>query len=383
MENNEIKPVNVKKGWWGNKSSRQKVSFIITIIILLISIYGIISLLFARDLYGDALADKLYGSSDVPNGFVALWNVLVNAGESILSSLIVVAVTIVGTISLNFLIHLFTMNGSKKTKTTASIIRSVIKYAAILVAAAILLSIWGVNVTGIVASLGILTLIIGLGCQSLINDVVSGLFIVFDDYFSVGDMVIIDGFRGYVEEIGLRAVKINDSCGNIKSINNSSILTVVNLSRQPNYISITMEASYNEDVERLEAVFMRELPKIKNKIPEIVDGPFYKGIDGFSDRGIVFNFAFFVKAENRFQATRDFKREIYQMFVKNNIIVPYLQFSVNPPDPKDRPKASVEDKNIIKKPVKTNKNYNNKKSRFRQKIAKAYSDTVEEVKKEL
>ena len=71
------------------------------------------------------------------------------------------------------------------------------------------------------------------------------------------------------------------------------------------------------------------------------------------------------------------------MFVKNNIIVPYLQFSVNPPDPKDRPKASVEDKNIIKKPVKTNKNYNNKKSRFRQKIAKAYSDTVEEVKKEL
>ena len=144
-----------------------------------------------------------------------------------------------------------------------------------------------------------------------------------------------------------------------------------------------MEASYNEDVERLEAVFMRELPKIKNKIPEIVDGPFYKGIDGFSDRGIVFNFAFFVKAENRFQATRDFKREIYQMFVKNNIIVPYLQFSVNPPDPKDRPKARVEDKNIIKKPVKTNKNYNNKKSRFRQKIAKAYSDTVEEVKKEL
>ena len=94
MENNEIKPVNVKKGWWGNKTSRQKVSFIITIIILLISIYGIISLLFARDLYGDALADKLYGSSDIPNGFVALWNVLVNAGESILSSLIVVAVKV-------------------------------------------------------------------------------------------------------------------------------------------------------------------------------------------------------------------------------------------------------------------------------------------------
>ena len=50
MENNEIKPVNVKKGWWGNKTSRQKVSFIITIMILLISIDGIISLLFARDL---------------------------------------------------------------------------------------------------------------------------------------------------------------------------------------------------------------------------------------------------------------------------------------------------------------------------------------------
>ena len=105
---------------------------------------------------------------------------------------------------------------------------------------AIVLVIWGVDVTGIVASLGILTLIIGLGCQSLIQDVVSGLFIVFDDYFSVGDMVIIDGFRGYVSEIGLRSVKIDDRVGDIKTITNSNIGTCVNLSREDNMITVNI-----------------------------------------------------------------------------------------------------------------------------------------------
>ena len=110
-----------------------------------------------------------------------------------------------------------------------------------IVAIAVILTLWGVNVVSVVAGLGILTLIVGLGCQTLIQDVISGVFIVFDDYFSVGDTVIVDGFRGKVASIGLKSTKIIDASGNIKSIPNSSISTVTNVSRLPTMVTVAMD----------------------------------------------------------------------------------------------------------------------------------------------
>ena len=381
-----VRDGNIEKtdqSWWKRKTKWQKTSFIISMVLLGLSLAFLVTLLFVRQIYGNELADLLYGEG-VSNGFAALTNVIKssNFGMRMLLTFITIVASFIIAFVLGLITKLITMNGSRKTQTTGSLIRSLIKYATILIALAVILSIWGVNITGIVASIGVLTLVIGLGCQTLIADIISGLFIVFDDYFSVGDMVIIDGFRGYVEEIGLRAVKVNDNCGNIKSINNGSISSAVNLSRQPNYISITMDASYNEDVERLEAVFARELPAIKDRMPQIVDGPWYKGIDNFDEGGVSYVFAFTTKAEYRFQATRDFKREIYKMFVDNDIIVPYRQIVVNPPDPKDRPKATDEEKKESAGVLKKNraKKAAPKKQKFSEKFAKAYDDTVKGLK---
>jgi len=375
--------------WWQKKKKRQKITFVVTMVILALSVGFLISLLFSRELYGDEFANSVYGKDPDGNYFYSSFDAIryhfKQASLSIWASVLSVLITFIITFFIDFLVKLFTINGSKRVKTTGSLIRSLLKYLAVLICAAILLTLWGVDIMGIVASIGVLTLIIGLGCQSLISDIISGLFIVFDDYFSVGDMVIIDGFRGYIAEIGLRAVKIDDNCGNIKSINNSSISSCVNLSRQPNYISITMPASYNEDVERLEAVFAKELPHIKERMPQIIDGPHYKGIDSFGSKGIAFCFAFTTKAEYRFQATRDFKREIYQMYVKNNIIVPFDQIVVNPPDPKDRPKASDEDKKESDAVNRKNraKKTPAKKVTLSQKLAKAYDDAIKDVKDEI
>lgn len=381
-----VRDGNIEKtdqSWWKRKTKWQKISFIISMVLLALSLAFLISLLFVRQIYGNELGDLLYGEG-VKSGFSALTNVIKssNFGMRMLLTFITIVSSFIAAFVLGLITKLITMNGSRKTQTTGSLIRSLIKYATILVAVAVILSIWGVNITGIVASIGVLTLVIGLGCQTLIADIISGLFIVFDDYFSVGDMVIIDGFRGYVEEIGLRAVKVNDNCGNIKSINNGSISSCVNLSRQPNYISITMDASYNEDVERLEAVFARELPAIKDRMPQIVDGPWYKGIDNFDEGGVSYVFAFTTKAEYRFQATRDFKREIYKMFIDNDIIVPYRQIVVNPPDPKDRPKATDEEKKESAGVLKKNraKKAAPKKQKFSEKFAKAYDDTIKDLK---
>ena len=376
----ELKETKIKQGWWNKKSGKAKAFFIISIILLVLSIGFLVSLLFARQIYGNEIGDLILGEG-VENGFVKIAMAFQDGGKKILSTLVVAVLTFIITFVLDLLVKIFTSKG-KRAKTTGSLIRSLLKYAAVIISVAIILSIWGVNIAGIVGSIGIVTLIIGLGCQSLINDIVSGLFIVFDDYFSVGDMVIVDGFRGYVVEIGLKSVKIDDKCGNIKSINNSSITTCVNLSRQDNLISVTMEASYFEDVRRVEAIALENLPKIKEKMPDLIEGPTYKGIESFSASGVGYKFVAKVKAENRFQAQRDLNREIYLMFNDNDIVIPFNQITINNADDNNRPSANATQKELVEQfieiqrgLVSTKPNKNKKKNN---KILEKVKDTLRE-----
>ena len=369
----------VKQGWWKSKTKTQKISFIVSMVLIAISIFFMGVFFFMRAFFPKDVCDTVYGV-DVPNGFVFLFNLVKSNMLNVIFTLMIAVFAFVIGFVLNLIVKLIS-NSSKKAVTTGSLIRSLIKYGVVLIALAAVLTIWGVNVVSIVASLGILTLIIGLGCQSLISDIVSGLFIVFDDYFDVGDMVIIDGFRGYVEEIGLRTVKLNDNCGNVKSITNSSINSCVNLSRHPNYISITLDASYFEDVERLEGIFARELPLIKERMPQMIDGPWYKGISDFSSAGVSYTFACTCLAQYRFQVARDFKREIYQMFVNNNILVPFEQLVINKPDPKNRPKATAKQLKDGKALIENNRKL--KVDPEKQKLSKRLKKAVKETAKDM
>ena len=116
---------------------------------------------------------------------------------------------------------LFSRN--KRGMTIIKLVTSFIKYLIAIVAILLILSAFGVNTGTLLASAGILGLVIGLGAQSLIADIIAGLFIVFEGEFRVGDIVTIGGFRGTVMDIGLRTTKIMGVDGNIKIFNNSDI----------------------------------------------------------------------------------------------------------------------------------------------------------------
>ena len=242
---------------------------------------------------------------------------------------------------------------------------------------------WGVDVIGIIAGVGILTLIVGLGCQALIQDVISGLFIVFDDYFAVGDTVIIDGFRGTIIDIGLKTTKLQDFGGNIKSITNSSILTVVNMSRLRSVATVTLSVSYNEDIERVEALIIKETEELKKKVPNIVDGPWYKGIDNITASSVDFLVMCFVMEENRFQVTRDLKREFYLCFKKNNVQIPYPQVTVNPEDEKKRQKASPDEILIALQEQKKLRGLEDKPKRKKESVLNKMKKTLDKTKKDL
>lgn len=348
MENNE-KPVKEKKvGWWKRKTSGQKTSFILAIVVFLISILALLSWVYARPIFGEEVGDALLGEGN-DNGWQVMWKAIFGSSTKIIFAFVAIGVCIACIFIANFLINLFTSKKSRKSQTIGSLLKSLVKYVAILVTIGVILTYWGLDVYGVVAGVGVITLIIGLGCQTLIQDVISGIFIVFDDYFAVGDIVIIDGFRGVISEVGLKTTKVTDFGGNIKSISNSTITTVVNLSRLDTMITVTIGCSYDEDIERVEAIIAGAMEDFAKKIPNITKGPFYKGIDSIGASSINFLVLCFAKEKDRFQVTRDLNKELILLFRENHIVIPYNQIVVNAEYDHKRPQASDVELMISKK----------------------------------
>ena len=335
----ESKEIVKKEGWWKRKTKGQKISFILSIVLFLISIAGFLLWVYSRPIFGDDVGDAFLGA-EYENGWQVLGKLAVNSTVKIIFTFIAIGVCIIVIFIANFFINLFTSKKSRKSQTIGSFLKSLVKYISIIVAVGVILTFWGLDVYGVVAGVGVLTLIIGLGCQSLIQDVISGLFIVFDDYFAVGDIVIIDGFRGVISEVGLKTTKVTDFGGNIKSISNSTITTVVNLSRLDSMVLVTIGCAYEEDIMRVEGLIASHMEEFRKNIPNITKGPIYKGIDNISASSIDFLVLCYCKEADRYQVTRDIKRELLYLFRNNDVIIPYQQISVNPANDVNRPTAT-------------------------------------------
>ena len=228
---------------------------------------------------------------------------------------------------------------NKKVATTLSLVFSLLKWGIIIAGLIIILAKWMPTQMGqIIASIGIIALIVGLGCQTLISDVVAGVFLVADNAFEVGDIVVIDDFRGTVTEIGLKTTKLEDTGGNVKVISNSSIHTLVNLTNALSLAIVDISIPYEENLSRTETLLVEHLKDMHKRVDGIVEGPYYKGVEDMADSAVILRVMAKVKEEDRFQVTRDMKRDIYIFLNDNAITVPYPQLTITQgPNPADHP----------------------------------------------
>ena len=220
----------------------------------------------------------------------------------------------------------------KKAVTIARLMVSFLKWVIFLCAIFFTMDAWGANTTTMLASAGVLTLIIGLGAQSLIADILAGIFIVFEGEFQVGDIVIIDSWRGEVKEIGMRTTKLVDAGGNIKIVNNSEIRTIINQTQELSVAKTYVSISYGARIEKVEAVIADNIGKMKEKIPAIVEGPYYKGVSELGESGVVLLFIAKCKEDDYYQVGRDLNREVKIMFDDNGIEIPFNQIVVHQED---------------------------------------------------
>lgn len=217
-----------------------------------------------------------------------------------------------------------------RTKTLSSIANSLVKYAIFLAGFCWILTIVGVNVSTIFASIGVVALIVGFGAESLVADVVTGVFILFENQFNVGDIIEIDGFRGTVETISIRTVSVRDPGGNVKIINNSNLSNVVNRSDRGSVAIAEVGVSYETDLNVLEAKIDKLLLEIKEKHKDVFIGEVaYLGVEELAASNVVLKFKADVKESDIYSGKRILNKELKCIFDREKIVIAFPQLDVH------------------------------------------------------
>lgn len=221
------------------------------------------------------------------------------------------------------------MKNDTRRKTVFSLFDGFVKYGCAIAIIILVLKAFGVDTAALVASVGVLTLVVGLGAQPLIADIIAGIFIIFEDEYHAGEIVTINDFRGTVMEIGIRSTRLVDAAGNIKIINNSSIGDVINLSRELSLAVVDCDFPYDVPVELVENLLNDNFDKIAKNIPAIKEGPYYKGVTMYKDSNVTIKIVAKCEEEDRFQVERDMNREYRRILRENDIDISYPQVVVN------------------------------------------------------
>lgn len=219
---------------------------------------------------------------------------------------------------------------SHRSATVITIMQSLIRYAAAIIILCWGLSILGVNMTTILASVGIVALIIGFGAESLIEDVITGFFMLFENQYNVGDIVEVGGFRGTVTDIGIRTTCITDPGGNVKIINNSNMKDILNRSDHASRSLADIQIPYETDL----PAFEEQLPGILESIysahqDTMHNKPVYLGVQELGESGITLRFVVEVDECNIYSVQRILNHDLFVKFREAGVEVPYKQIDLH------------------------------------------------------
>lgn len=207
-------------------------------------------------------------------------------------------------------------------ETICRLLSSLTKYGTLIAMLYWCLGVLGVDTATLLASAGIITLAVSFGAKDLITDILCGLFIIFEGEFRVGDVISVGGNTGTVMEIGVRTTKINDGNGNVLLLRNSSISNVTNMTKLNSYASIDITIPVGESLPYVEKVLKDELKSVHDRVPAIIEGPFYKGVVDLSSTAMTIRVVATCKETDRGSVMRSLRREVKLMLSRRDI-APY------------------------------------------------------------
>lgn len=219
----------------------------------------------------------------------------------------------------------------KRAQTIASVVRRSLSALVWTTAALIILRELDVDITPVLTGAGIVGLAVGFGAQTLVRDVISGFFLIVEDQVRVGDVAMVNGTGGLVEQINLRTIVLRDNEGVVYVIPNGEIKTLANRTKDYSYYVIDLGVEYDADTDRVLALVREAGQQLLNDpafAPFILEPVEILGLDDFKDSAVTLKFRIKTVPLKQWEVGRELRRRIKFVLDREGIRIPSPRMDV-------------------------------------------------------
>ncbi|CAM3588462.1 mechanosensitive ion channel family protein [Brevibacillus invocatus] len=218
----------------------------------------------------------------------------------------------------------------RRVDTMRVLVNNVAQYTIYFLALLMVLQQMGIDLRPVLVSAGVLGLAVGFGAQSLVRDVITGFFIIFEDQFAVGDFVTINNMTGTVQEIGLRITRIRSWTGEVFIFPNGTINQVTNFSLANTLAVVDVSVAYEEDLKQVESILKDIMTQVKTELPDVVADPQILGVQALGPSEVVMRITAECKPNTHHGVSRNMRAMIRTEFTKRGIQIPYQKIVAMP-----------------------------------------------------
>ncbi|AID02860.1 mechanosensitive ion channel family protein [Staphylococcus xylosus] len=218
-------------------------------------------------------------------------------------------------------------SNKKRSKTLISLVQNVVSYVVWFIVLTTILSKFGISVGGIIASAGVVGLAVGFGAQTVVKDIITGFFIIFENQFDVGDYVKISNggapvAEGTVKSIGLRSMRINTISGELTTLPNGSVGEITNYSVINGEAIVEIPVSITEDIDKVEDELNASFEAIRSQYYLFISTPEVVGVNSITNNEIVLRISAETIPGEGFTGARILRKEILKLFKIKEIKMP-------------------------------------------------------------
>ena len=218
--------------------------------------------------------------------------------------------------------HLRVHMSDRREQTLSKLLKNALIYLIAFIVIVMVLETLGVPVATLIAGAGVAGLAIGFGAQSLVKDIISGFFIIFEDQFSVGDYITIDGLEGTVEEIGFRTTKLAGWTGEQYVLPNGSINFVTNYSIHNGLSVVEINVPYENDIPQVEQLLEEIITNLPNRYDIFISPPEIHGVTNLEMSNFVIRVIAETLPSNQWAGERIIRKEVKEQLFNLGIQIP-------------------------------------------------------------
>jgi small conductance mechanosensitive channel len=221
------------------------------------------------------------------------------------------------------------IRAEQRTSALSGVLRSVVSFVIFAIAGFMILDELGVNLAPLLAGAGVVGLAIGFGSQALVRDFLSGMFILIEDQFGVGDVVNLDGITsGTVEAISLRTTQLRSVEGTVWHVPNGEIRRVGNMSKHWSRAVLDIEVAYGTDIEQARRVIKQVADEVWRASDEVLEEPDVQGVERLGASGVTIRLLVKTTPSQQWETSRVLRERIKAAFDANGIEIPFPQQTV-------------------------------------------------------